>query len=81
MQETNTFRAFEERITSLEQQYIKLCNLKHEYEGTISDAYASLAANVLTTLAVVTKLFEIYRNEYNENEPNKKSYLGKDSSS
>jgi hypothetical protein len=64
MSSTNTSQAFQNRITSLEKQYSQLYNLKNEYTGILSDAYASLAANVLTTISELKYLYKIYKDEY-----------------
>ena len=64
MVQTKTSQSFLERIESLENQYSQLINLKNEYTGVLSDAYASLAANVLTTISELKYLYVIYKNEH-----------------
>lgn len=63
---SNTYYTFEERIRSLEKQYQKFIDLKNEYSGPISDAYSSLAANILTTISELKIVFEVYKTEYSE---------------
>jgi hypothetical protein len=64
MIETKTSQYFKERIASLEKQYGQFISLKEQYTGVLSDAYASLAANVLSTISELKYLYEIYLDEY-----------------
>lgn len=55
---------FLKRLAALKTQYEELEHLKLNGNGLLRDAYASLSANVLTTIAEVTTLYDMYRSDY-----------------
>lgn len=61
---TDTYKAFTKQLSVLKKQHADLATLAGTHEGTVRDAYASLAANVLTTISTVRALFSQYKLEY-----------------
>ncbi len=72
--DTRTYKTFKERLTSLKNQHEQFLELGNNDNNPLSVAYASLAANTLTTLSYVENLFEIYKSEYSKEYFNELSY-------
>ncbi len=64
IEQTATYQAFTEKIISLKEQHLRFMQLAAGRNGAISDGYASLAANTLTTLILIDNLFTVFRVEF-----------------